>query len=278
MMKPMKPMKTSIALSLILVSTSIAGAQDEAPLRGPSVEPVERRSLVPTGMGGMTYAAGSLDQRPEIAAIDLLELDEQARASVDALLLEHTRATDAVFMDHLLQIQGWVESLQSGTIRERLGAAQEIRTAFEPVSALGPIADRVKAALPSEQGERYDALIAEYEHARESEARRKAEAAGVKFEPIGYKITRHFEKLGQDIAASYERTLVSAGEDFEAFLSSAQLSHQGEAKVRQATMELIERTGFKPTPEQRLQAFMQIMGELEPDDRGKLLRASLQDR
>ncbi len=273
-----KTIQTTLALSLILVSTSIACAQDEAPLRGPSVEPVERRSLVPSGMmGGMTDAVGELNQRPEIAAIDLLELDEEARERVNGVLLEHISATDTFFMDHLGQIQGWVAAVQAGTLRERLGALREIKVAYEPVEALGPIADRIKAAIPSEQAERYEALIAEYEQARESEARRKAEASGVKFEPIGYKITRHFEKLGQDIAASYERTLVSGGEDFEAFLSSAQLSNQGEAKVRRAVMDLVERTGFKPTPEQRLEAFMQVMGELDPDDRGKLLRAVLKD-
>lgn len=267
-------MLRTIILSLSFASCSLCHAQSESILSGPRVESQDRPSLVASGLTSPGQLALQLDQRPELAAIELLDLDAQTRSRVDAVLLEYARVSDEVFRDHLLQIQGWTQSLKSGAVRERLAAAQALLAAYEPVSSLGPLDERIRAVLGDAQAKLYTAMLDEYEHALEADAQRKSEAAGEPFSPIKFRIKRRLTKIGQDLKASYERTLVIDQADFEAFLSQAQLSASGERALRDAVRALGERTGFNPTPNERQQMLIEVMRELNAADRGKLIRTA----
>ncbi len=258
-------------LVVLMASTTGAWAQDDLPLRGPEVTPIKERTLVPSGMMGMT---DKLDQRPEVAAIALLELSEEQQAAVQAVLLEHTRAVDEVFTDNIAQVQGWIGSLRAGSGRERMQSLRAIQQAFAPVRELGSLEDRIAKTLPEQAAAQYRQLISEYETSLEAEARRQAEAGGGRFEPMRHRMRRNFEKIGQDIKASYERTLKASGEDFERMLAEAQLSSEGEKLVRDSVRALAENSGFNPSPDDRRQAFMKILGELDREDRSRLLRAA----
>lgn len=261
------------ALVLIAIG-SLAKAQDSQPLSGPRVTYSDQTSIAEPGFSGM----GQMPQeRKEIAALRLLDLDEPTQAAADAILIEHSAALDAALLEHIVDLNAWTIALRTGSPAERMEALGAVNRALAPVRALGPLDQRLRAVLPEEQRTTFDRLLAEHEATLEQQARREAEAQGVRFAPAQHRIRRHYEEIGLDVRASYERTIVSQSDDFDQWLTSAQLSPEGEALVRNAVLDLIQRTELRPTAAQRRQTIVGVLAKLSPEDRRRMLEA-LRDR
>lgn len=259
-----------VLLAALLLGWSVSAlAQDMQPLSGPRVVETESTSLAEPGFAGM----GEMPQdRAEIVALRRLDLDDQTRAAVDAVLLEHAKALDGVVVDHLLDLNGWITAIRTGTQAERLGALSEIHRAMAPVRALGPLDERIRGVLPEEQRQVFDRLLNDHQAALEQQARSEAQARGERFAPVRYRARRALEEMGRDVGAAYERTIASRSGAFEAFLAEAQVSPEGEALIRRAVMDLYQRTEFRPTPPQTQRAVLSVLGSLSEADRAGVIR------
>jgi hypothetical protein len=245
-------------------------AQDEAPLSGPAVVDTAKPSLVEPGFAGMGEMP---EDRPEVGAIRLLKLDETTQAAVDAVVLEHAAAVDEVLLEHVTQVTGWINDLKSEDQAARRAAVMSIHSAMAPVRALGPLRERLGQAMPSEQKQAFEQIVADHEQMLEDRAKEDAQAAGMPFNRVRYGIRRQLELVGLDIRSSYERSIASLGGELDAFLAKAELSMEGEAAVRTALTDLALRTELKPTPAQRQEVVIEVLGKLEMADRRKLVRA-----
>lgn len=251
----------------------LSQGQDEAPLSGPPVIDAAKPSLVVPGFAGMGEMP---EDRPEIGAIRLLKLDEMAQTAVGAVLLEHAAAVDEVLLEHVTQVSGWINDLKAEDQAARRAAVMSIHRAMEPVRALGPLTARLGQALPAEQKQVFEQIVADHEQMLEDRARESAQAAGLPFNRVRYGIKRQLELVGLDIRSSYERSIASLGGELDAFLAKAEMSMEGEAAVRTALTDLALRTELKPTPAQRQEAVIEVLGKLEMADRRKLVRALAQ--
>ncbi len=150
-------------------------AGNERPLlSGPRVETTQDAdTLVRRGFDGEMERLPDL---PEIAAIRLLELDDAARARVDAVLSDRAAKVDAIVKAHLPAVQSLAEARRSGDRASMREPMREIREALRPLAEEGALADIVAAGLPDSAQARYRELVAEY---HEATLRARLEARGM---------------------------------------------------------------------------------------------------
>lgn len=268
-----------VACGVVQSAARGQAAPEDGLLAGPEVREDEKA----VGIAERRYAGEMMmpEVRPEIAALDLLELDAPARARVDALLAERAALVDGFVLGHLAELaavkdaSGLREGMtpSAGSRAQVRALLQGLQRALEPVSGNGPLGEQIAGLLPAEPGARYSSLLAEHEAELVAVAREKAEASGQPFHERQYRARRAVEVLRQELRSSADRTILAAAREFESFLSSAQLSVEGEATVRTHVDALVEKTRLRPQPEAAMVMLRDLFGELGGADRQRLIEA-----
>ena len=173
---------------LVVLAQGAAAAQEAEPdltdvLGGPTV----REEAKPAS--GLAELMGGMNERPEAPpaelALSLLELDEAARKSVEAVLTERAKAIDVFVRDNyeltekLRELNSNRNNNAEGAREQRREVMNEVRAALQPVLEEGRLEDQIAAVLPESQVERYRGLLKDYrEQARAMQSRRMAPAGG----------------------------------------------------------------------------------------------------
>ncbi len=272
----------TIYIAMALLASPVL-AQDDPVLSGPKVDRSEKR----VGIGEQRYAGQMMmpEVRPEIAAVDLLKLDERTRRDVDRVLAARAAIVDKAVLsqiDKLASLQGAADEPQQA-MTDREGAAglrQEAREvlrglyqAIEPLRERGSLAEELREVLPNGPRTEFDDLLQQHAADALANAKQRSEAAGREFSEAQYRRQQIATELRLEVRASLDRTVLAAAKDFEAFLTASQLSPDGEAVVRREITDLVEKTRFRPQPELIAPALRRIFSQLERDDRRRLIEA-----
>ncbi len=243
-------------------------------LSGPQVREGAHESLVERGFDGRIRP---LTTSPEERAVALLRLDEATRARVETILDERSAILDRVLVDNLDLLLQFQSARASGSATRQLSILRTFVRKLEPLRRRGSLRDEIARVLPEDQRARFEAMIDEYEDALEAQARADARARGERFQPLAYRIRRNLERLGQDIAASYERAIGSRVAELEAFLERASLSPASEREVRRIITEFGQQTMLRPTPADKRRLVRDLWNAVRPEERIRLIRALMSD-
>lgn len=284
-------MRRLISASLFVSVIAAGQAFGEPPemkglLSGPKVtEENKRPTLVKQVFGGELQR---LEARPEFAAIALLTLTSEERATVEAFFTERAAAVrTALFenMDLFLQLQG---ARQSGELASARPVMRQFRDGVSPLIE-PPLVEQVLAVLPEGTHEEFTRLVSEYRDAlakeeaaarsrntldaerdqmerRRGPARSGAEtsANAARFE-LSQLIREMARVLSTIVAERRERT--------EALIAAVDATPEQQAQItailRQSaeTSRADDRTN---SPELRAESIARIMALLTPDQRSKL--------
>jgi hypothetical protein len=251
---------------------------DAHPLGGPRVESrPEARTLVRRAMGGELEA---LDQRPEAAAVELLDLSERERADVQRVLEARAALVSKVLSEHydlVLRAQGLRQAMQEGgDRREAAGLLRDLREAVQPL--LEPaLRTQVAAVLnPSSRAE-FERLVDEYMAALAQEGARGGDGS----RPARRGARANGEEGAGAMGEGFARRRV------EMVLVQREMGRalQGAVAMRQEQVaEFFKAIGATPEQEAKLRAIMQrgmrdaaAAGDDAPGDsaRGERLRRIL---
>ena len=194
---------TVLCLAAIACASPAAlAAAPEAgtPLGGPSLHGSSDRddTLIKRGYDGLI---APLDAPPAIAALRLLDLDDDATAQVQAVLADRWALLDGLVRKHALLLSEVEPALTAGSPGEKFSVIQRSLAALAPLRAWGKLPRRVAEALPSEARARYTQLVTEYERAKFDELI----ATGKADSPIAARMDRYWTDLGWEIERSAER-------------------------------------------------------------------------
>ncbi|MEM9167509.1 MAG: hypothetical protein AAGB48_10875, partial [Planctomycetota bacterium] len=130
----MRPyLRTALAAALLVGRTI---AQDQAPLAGPEVQPGETRSLVNESM---TAGFVRLENRPEIAVIELLDLDEQAAGRARRLAEDRTVRLTTLLVDEIDTLRRITDHTTAGDSTAAHNEMLELWDALDPSRSLTPL-------------------------------------------------------------------------------------------------------------------------------------------
>ncbi len=263
----------SLCAWVIFVSAVASGVSDDPPttaLGGPQVQAEVRPSLIERGFDGRIRV---LEISPERAALALLAMDEATRTQVEAILDARSAIFDRVLVENLDLLVQFESARASGSVSRQLSLVRRFVRELEPLRQRGSLRDEIASVLPADLRDRFGALIDEYEGALREQARRDAVARGERFRPLVYRVRRNLERLGQDIAASYERAVASRVAELESFLARAGLSPSSEREVRRILTEFGQRTLLRPTAADKRRLVRDLWEAVPAEERSRLLRA-----
>lgn len=264
-------------------------ATDAHPLGGPRVESrPEARTLVRRAMGGELEV---LEQRPEAAAVDLLDLSERERADVQRVLEARAALVSKVLSEHydlVLRSQGLRQAMQDGgDRREAAGLLRDLREAVQPLLEPALRTQVAEVLNPASRAE-FERLVDEYvaaltaEGARGGDGPRPArrgprangeEGAGAEgFARRRVEMTLVQREIGRALAGMVAMRQEQVAEFFKAINATP----EQEAKLR-AIMQSGMRNAAKagddaPGESARGERLRRILAELTPEQR----RAALQ--
>lgn len=254
-------------------------ATDAHPLGGPRVESrAEVKTLVRRAMGGELEV---LEQRPEAAAADLLDLSERERADVQRVLEARAALVSKVLSEHyelVLRSQGLRQAMQEGgDRREAAGLLRDLREAVRPLLEPALRTQVAEVLNPASRAE-FERLVDEYvaalagEGARGGDGPRPArrgprangeEGAGAEgFARRRVEMTLVQREIGRALAGMVAIRQEQVAEFFKAINATP----EQEAKLRGSLQ------GGSAVEAQRGERLRRILAELTPEQR----RAALQ--
>lgn len=260
-------------------STEPVGSDDADLLRGPSVAPrTAQASLVQRGFDGELVR---LEERPEVAALRLLELDEPTRAAVDAIVLERSVRASELASEHARLVLGIRSTLASQDRRAIAQLMREVRSAFEPL--MEPrFRDVLAEALPAEPRGEFVRMVDGYVEALAAEP---MEGAGGMMERrergMGGERSRRFAGMETirvelqltmtEVLLAYRATIEEAQAMGDAFYEAIDATPEQRAKIQSLFMARSPLSGDKEnaTGESRRALIAEVYALLTPEQRRK---------
>lgn len=282
-------------------SASMGAAAFEAglptdPLAGPHIAPdmvdgtAEGSSLVQRAFDGTIKP---LEERPEVAALALLDLTPDERAACDKVLAARSALMDALVRDNLRLLVRARSVREGGEPGARAQVMKEVRDVFAPLSADGTLQQQLARHLTPAHADRFQAITRAYWHAlvqdqlkvqgdapapmndamgdaMNPDQDRKPARAGVG--PNDQAASRAFarvafEALGREIARSYERVAGEGKDRLEQVISALDLNPEQQGRIRAIVTDFAQQNALKPSRLQRLGLFLRISRELTPQQR-----------
>lgn len=272
----------TLGLVVGLAGTTIAQeeGQGEPLLGGPPVEiEVDEPTLVERDYAGKLRP---LETRAEVAAIRLLDLNDEEREAVDALVLERAKLVDGIVFDNLellTQLQTARSAMTPGSGQRPSGEQRELlikmMDMIAPLREQEPLLDHYAEALPEAKRNQYRALVNEWNNAQASEApvgmggRAGGRRAMVENASIA--------GIRTELRSAYERGAAERTERLDDLVARLELTPEQEGEVRRLitdfAQQAAQQNGGEPTQAQRADLFREILGLLEPEQRRKAIES-----
>ncbi len=241
-------------------------------LTGPSVEPAASApTLVRLGYEGRIERVA--DAQPEVAALDLVDLDDHTRARVAARLDERARLIDAAVVEHYETLLDLYTAFGSGDQTEVIRLYLDFTAHLQPIFEGGGLGRQLGSEMPLATRREYGRLLMEYyaavsgdilEHPQDQQGN----AVANRGEALrNYKIQLLMEEVGR----SFSRIIEQKVDEFQELLTALRLTPEREGQVRAMVERIARDVGLNPTQAQQREIFMRLMEMLEPEERQRLL-------
>jgi hypothetical protein len=267
-------MKTIAVLLCCCVIAGPASAQatepapeTDAPLRGPSVPESRTRTLVRKTMTGRMER---LEVRPEVAALQELDLDAETAERARAVVSARTESITMLLVDELDRIKAMTDRRRDGKNDEAERMFREIWDAFEPGEPLSPLVDDLDEVLDDDRHELLASLVEEYWDARidwelRNSPRKDEEAArGRVAQRLAY------QSFQREVQQAYENSLRRYQQAIDGIANAVDPTPEQRERIRDMIIEHIKTTRLHATPEQRRETQMRIYRMLDDERKEKL--------
>lgn len=269
-----------LALPAMLQMESAAPppAMDEEPaknqepaLSGPIVADSLERTLVQHD-----FQSGfvRLEERPEEAAMNLLELEPSRREAVREKLSARRAAIDMLLIDNIDLVKETTDAIQAGDQARVQELSREMFDRFDPAHERDPLMPVLMEVLNADEQAELRRLVDEYWSAWIDWELRNARDRS---DPARQRVQERlaFALFQQEVRQAYERTLRPYREKLEAIYAALEPTDEQRAAIRAVVIDFIRETRLQPTAEQRSRAARQIYDLLDEQDRIKLFELIL---
>ncbi len=264
------PRRIFAVIGMCLIAAAPIRAEPERPdpLRGPAVPDTTTQSIVSKTMSGRF---APLDVRPEVAAVQQLELDDAARARVRETIDKRALDISMLLVDHIDTVKEITDLTASGDRDAARRLLHGLWEAFEPGEPRAPMLDAWRGVLTDEQADEARRMVDEYWDAwidwelRHNEARRENPA--VREHVAGRLAYQLFER---EVRRGYDASLAHYRRAIEAIENAVDPTDAQREAIRDIIIEHIKATRLEATPAQRREVNMRIYRMLDEQRRERL--------
>lgn len=261
-----------LAACLALAAPVLAQESDQPadPLRGPTVSARAKRTLVHHNMSGEFERVGG---RPEAAAVQLLELDEQTAARVREVIDARDLAVAMLLVEEIDRVKVISDAVQAGESDRARELQAELWAGFEPDAPRSPLLEPLAEVLTPEQAAEVAQLTDEYWEALvDWQTRGRKDTDPARIAQVRTQVERQlaFAMFQQEVRVGYEATLRRYRDAMEAIYAAVEPTDEQREQMREILIDHIRSTQLSATPAQRREATRRIYDLLDDQRRGKL--------
>ena len=273
-MKPITALFVSCTLACAAVAPAASAQPDpgmaDDPLRGPEVPDTRTRTLVKKTMTGRLER---LQVRPEVAALQELDLDAETAEAARQVVDDRSFAVTMMLVDELDRIKEMTDKRTAGDNEGAQAIFDEMWEAFEPDAPRSPLIKPLGAVLDDEQTASLRELVDEYWESlidwelRNNEQRRQNPEVRKRVERRV--ALRMFQR---EVQEGYEASLRRYQQAIDAVADAVKPTPEQRHEIRMIIIEHIKRTRLSATPEQRRATNLEIYRMLDDDRKEKLFQ------
>lgn len=263
----------ALASGLLAMAALAAQPQTETksqpdPLRGPSVDTHELKTLV---RQGMMQGFARVEGRPEAAALELLELDSETAARARAVV--DTRATDLamVLVDEIDTVREITDQMTAGDNEAARQTLLALWERFEPGRPRSPMLAELGDVLDDDAMTEMRRLLDEYWDAWIESS---APSDDNQRQQIQDRLA--FELFQQEVREAYDISLRRYRQALDAIYNATDPTPEQREAIRDLVIQHIKDTRLSATPEQRRAATRRIYDLLDPERQAKMFDYILQ--
>ena len=259
---------TLIAVSLVLSSACFAQPTDTDTLRGPEVPDTRTRTLVRKTMTGRLER---LQVRPEVAALQQLDLDTETAEAAREIVDGRTFGVTMMLVDELDRIKEMTDKRLAGDGDGARVIFDEMWRAHDPDETRSPLVVPLKTVLDDDQMETLTTLVDEYWDAwidwelRNNEKRRANPE-------VRQRVERRLA-LGlfqREVQEGYEASLRRYQQAIDSVAEAVEPTPEQRERIRMIIIEHIKATRLQATPVERRATNLKIYRMLDEDRKEKL--------
>lgn len=257
------------ALAVVLLLAPFAAAQPEPdPLRGPAVPDTARRTLIHRSMTGDFQR---VEGRPEAAAVQLLDLDEETRERVTEVLDARDMAVAMLLVEEIDAVKV-ISDASLAEDRPRVNQLMhELWETFDPETSRSPLLAPLAEVLPPAQHAELTRIVDEYWDALVAWQTRDQpdddpERIAAQREQTERRLA--YELFAAEVGTGYNATLLRYRQAMDALYEAVQPTDEQREQMRTILVDHIRETQLQPTPEQRRATNRRIYDLLDEERRG----------
>ena len=272
--------RTIIAMLTTFICSTGALAQPdpsrpaENPLRGPEVPDSRTRTLVKKTMTGRLER---LAVRPEVAALQELDLDDATAEAARAVIDARTESVTMMLVDELDLIKEMTDKRTAGDNEGAQHIFDEMWRRFDPEATRSPLIEPLRSVLDDEQIAMLTSLVDEYWEARIDWDLRNIEKRRQNPEVRERVSNRIAQQMFQrEVRESYEASLRRYQQAIDGMAEAVQPTPEQRQEIRMIIIEHIKATRLKATPAERRATNLAIYRMLDGERKEKLFEYILQ--
>lgn len=250
---------------MLVLAAMLALAQPEAPLAGPAVK--ERvPGLVQHEMSGRVIRpVRSIEQ----TVVERMKLSPEVRERVERVLSERAAALDKFVVENLLLLNQLQTVQAAGSLRERIVVGVEAVQKLAEAIGGRSLREEIVKVLSEEDARAFKAAMREYWAALSEEAR----AMKPKDPPPRWAVYlgEQAQALGREIAGSFERQSASGTLFLDYLVAGLELNESQREIIHELKLDLLEKTGMRPTEEDQKKLILSAAAYLNKDQRAKAI-------
>lgn len=208
-----------------------------------------------------------IDIAPEEAAIQIMDLDPAERERCNKIFVERAAILDEIIMKNFNLLGKLHTALQAGDKEAISKAYSAFTPKLERLSDRGRLEDELKPELRMDHVPEFQRLVAEYRQALIQDGIREVKAEGKEAVPQSIANREMLIATGEQIRRAYDRTVSTKVADFDPILAKLSLKPEQATKIRGLTADFAQKHAGNAAPEQKRELVMQMLKEMEPDQR-----------
>ena len=244
---------------------------DRPILRGPAVEPAAQAdSLIRLAYNGRVQRLE--DIRPELAALELVDLDERTRAAIADKIEARAAFLDEAVLEHYETLLELYAAFGAGDQGEVARLYMEFAGHLQPLFEAGGLARQLAREMPSGQAREYARLLRDYDRAVAQDALDHPEAS--RGTAANLQEALRNERIGvllQEVGRSFTRIVQQKSQQLEEVLAALRLEPDREAEIRAIVEQIGGEFGLNPSESEKREVFARVMRELTPAERQRLM-------
>lgn len=209
----------------------------------------------------------------EERAVQVMDLEPAERARVEKVLAERALVLDEILLKNFDLLTRMHTATQAGNAEEARTMSGKFLVKLERLTDRGRLEDEIRPELRLDHQQEFTRVITVYRQALLKQAVRESKAEGKEIKPQILADREMRRAMAREIQRSYDRTIVDTPVNYDPLLTGLGLKPEQESKVRNLAAEFGQKHKDQATPAERRDLLMQILKELELDQRMALIKA-----